>query len=129
MTYLLQQAFTILKNSESAIFINIQQSDINSGTTFTSSDFDQRFTVSLQRNHRSPTTGAVDFVSAAGLEGIYLSNAYFDPKSASDSNLRSLISFDEGSTWEKLLLVDPNCQVRSLFSQPNLHSVTTLRSY
>ncbi|KAJ3264049.1 vacuolar protein sorting/targeting protein PEP1 [Chytriomyces hyalinus] len=98
--------FTVLESKTNGIFLDIQQSRLYGsefGHLFKSNSNGVFYNRILENTNRNKQ-GFVDFEKMKGVPGVLLANQLQNPKEISGGNkvVKSLISFDDGSTWQKL---------------------------
>ena len=107
--------YTILDTSEGQVFLHINNEGNQSkyGNIYASNSTGRSFALSLQNNVRN-WNGQCDFTEVAGVKGIFLANVYDDVvinktkgeysgnSQELDEFKRTVVSFDQGGTWETL---------------------------
>jgi len=102
---LVNGGYAILDDYTGSVFLGIVHSydyTTNWGNLYASDATGSRYSLSLRGIHQY--RGIFDFVRVQGLEAIYFANVVYNTADV-DSPLRSVISFDDGSSW--LSLVPP----------------------
>ncbi|XP_072340517.1 sortilin-like [Scyliorhinus torazame] len=114
-----EQFYSILAADEEMIFIHVDEpGNTGFGTIYTSDDRGILFSKSLERHLFSDTSGTTDFTNVTSLRGVYITNVL-----DKDSNIRSVITFDNGGEWKPLKKPDnSHCDTTAKNSQMcNLH--------
>ncbi|CAI4379856.1 CQS_1a_G0024740.mRNA.1.CDS.1 [Saccharomyces cerevisiae] len=103
-----QEAFTILGSEEGSIFLHLA-TNLESGHDFGNllkSNSNGTFFVTLEHAVNRNTLGYVDFEKVQGLEGIILTNIVSNSdkvvENKEDEQLKTKITFNEGSDWNFL---------------------------
>lgn len=134
-----ENAYTILQGTTHSLAIDVllrQHTSI--GTLFVSNSNGTFFTESLRNTNRSPR-GFVDFEGIYGVEGVGIANTVENADSVgrdgSGKKIRSVMTFDDGRTWNPIRAPDrdmndqPLCQGGPDTCSLHLHSVTDARNY
>ncbi|CAG8513439.1 13693_t:CDS:10 [Funneliformis mosseae] len=139
-----ENAYTILESSTSHLVVDLLSSDShNTGNLFFSNSDGTSFVNRLKYTNRN-NKGFVDFEAVQGVGGILLANIVsnhqdVDKGSAIAKKIQSMISFDDGSSWnfikppEKSLDgIDFQCDSKKDWQNGkcslHLHSITTARN-
>eukprot|EP01130_Rhizamoeba_saxonica_P018237 TRINITY_DN905_c0_g1_i2.p1 TRINITY_DN905_c0_g1~~TRINITY_DN905_c0_g1_i2.p1 ORF type:complete len:504 (-),score=85.43 TRINITY_DN905_c0_g1_i2:27-1538(-) len=90
--------FTILDATPGSVFVNVEDRSNTYGKVYVSNDKGTDFSLTLTHNVRT-RYGSCDFTGVKGIQGIYLANARYEDDM---SMIYSLISYNEGATWDRL---------------------------
>ncbi|KAI1634357.1 vacuolar protein sorting [Biscogniauxia mediterranea] len=122
---LLEAAYTVLESTNYSIQIDVRTSQRMSkpmGTLLTSNSNGTYFTRNIEHTNRNPDA-YVDFEKVSGIQGIFLVNQVDNwedvEKEDAEKKLKTLITFDDGRTFESVKTGDDNI---------HLHSVTELNN-
>jgi hypothetical protein len=102
-----EKSYTIVESTTHSLAIDVQSHNSrNIGTLFVSNSNGTYFVESLKNTHRSDA-GYVDFEDLVNIEGVglanYIQNAReIDGGSSSALKLKTLITYDDGSSWAPL---------------------------
>ncbi|KAF0396202.1 Oligoxyloglucan reducing end-specific cellobiohydrolase [Gigaspora margarita] len=123
-----KKAYTILQSTTGSVFldvVNSSQSGEEYGSLFKSDSTGVRYSLILDDTNRN-NVGNVDFEKVQGMvDGIILANVVNNTQELIEGTKKkviSKISFDDGSTWERLKI--ENCQGENCYL--NLHSRTAI---
>lgn len=104
---LVENSYTIVESTTHSLAIDVQShSSRGIGTLFVSNSNGTFFVESLKDTHRSDV-GYVDFEELVGIDGVglanYVANArQLDGGKTAKANLKSVITYDDGSSWEPI---------------------------
>ncbi|SNX87401.1 related to VPS10 domain-containing receptor SorCS1 precursor [Melanopsichium pennsylvanicum] len=95
-----ENAYTVVDSTSHSIMIDVVDSVYdNTGVLFTSDSTGTQFVESL-RGTRRTTTGLVDFEHLVKIDGVGIANVQSEADGGGD--VRSMITFDDGSSWHTL---------------------------
>ncbi|ORX80565.1 Oligoxyloglucan reducing end-specific cellobiohydrolase [Basidiobolus meristosporus CBS 931.73] len=97
-------AYTILESNTHSVFLHASdnaQSKAEYGTIFNSNANGTYFTTSIDHVNRDER-GLVDFEKMAGIDGVAMVNQVINPNSGEKKKTRSLITHDNGRSWNLL---------------------------
>ncbi|KAK9765410.1 vacuolar protein sorting/targeting protein PEP1 [Basidiobolus ranarum] len=104
-----KNAFTILQSNTGTIFLDIFRSTTYGseyGTLFVSNSNGTYYSRSLENTNRN-NNGLVDFEKMQGIDGTILANQVINAESSgrynSKKKVRTMVSFDDGSTWKPIM--------------------------
>ncbi|KAF7289529.1 Sortilin [Mycena chlorophos] len=136
-----ENAYTLVESTTHSLAVDVVLQDMSSvGTLFVSNSNGTYFVESLKDTNRNEL-GFVDYERIFGLEGIGIANIVSNANDVEGRNapkqLRSLITFDDGSTWQPLRAPNRDsagqpvgCDTNNLDSCAlHLHSVTTPHNF
>lgn len=93
-----ENAYTVVDSTSHSIMIDVVDSIYdNTGVLFTSDSTGTEFVESLRGTRRTPQ-GLVDFEHLVKIDGVGIANVQED----ADTAVRSVITFDDGSSWQTL---------------------------
>ncbi|KAI1499629.1 vacuolar protein sorting [Biscogniauxia marginata] len=122
---LLEAAYTVLESTNYSIQIDVRTSQRMSkpmGTLLTSNSNGTYFTRNIEHTNRNPDA-YVDFEKVSGIQGIFLINQVDNwedvEKEDAEKKVKTLITFDDGRSFESVKTGDENI---------HLHSVTELNN-
>ncbi|CAG8491270.1 16400_t:CDS:10 [Acaulospora colombiana] len=121
-----KKAYTLLQSNTGSIFLDAYQSfeyNAEYGSLFKSNGDGTFFSLSLENTNRNGY-GNVDFEKVRGMDGIILANVVsntLELKKGVSKKIVTMISFDDGSTWERLKINS------NLNGYLNLHGRTDIR--
>ncbi|KAG2143753.1 uncharacterized protein EDB93DRAFT_1321681 [Suillus bovinus] len=126
-----ENAYTIVESTVHSLAVDVVLHDMTSvGTLFVSNSNGTYFVESLMNTNRN-MMGYVDYETIYGVEGVgianVISNAQDVERKMATKQLQSVITFDDGSSWNPLTAPSGTCS-----SQPcslHLHSVTDMHNY
>ncbi|KAI8924010.1 hypothetical protein BC831DRAFT_467920 [Entophlyctis helioformis] len=98
--------YTLLESTTGGVFLDVAQGLEDYGMLFKSNQNGEYFSKSLSYTHRS-SRGVVDFEKLRSVPGIILANRVVNPHDPPGTHrVESLMSYDDGSTWTKLVAPD-----------------------
>ncbi|RHZ50479.1 hypothetical protein Glove_498g22 [Diversispora epigaea] len=120
-----KQVYTLLQSNTGSVFLDVYRSlafNAEYGALFKSNGNGTFFSLSLESTNRN-SVGNVDFEKVQGMDGIILANivSNIDEVKSKGKKVISEISFDDGSTWNRLK-TRPNCKNDDCYL--NLHGRT-----
>lgn len=120
-----EDAYTILESTNYSIQVDVMTSKyVAMGSLFTSNSNGTYFTKNVEYTNRN-ADGFVDFEKISNIQGVVLVNLVDNwkdvQKSGQGKKLKSLISFDDGRSFE-------NLKVKGTDKELHLHSVTNLHN-
>jgi hypothetical protein len=119
-----EEAYTILESTNYSIQVDVMTSkNVVMGTLYTSNSNGTYFTKNVENTNRN-ADGFVDFEKIANIQGVVLVNVVSNAEKVQKGQpkqLKSQISYDDGRTFEKLLVKDSKKEL-------HLHSVTNLHN-
>ncbi len=93
-----ENAYTVVDSTSHSIMVDVVDSIYdNTGVLFTSDSTGTQFVESLRGTRRTPQ-GLVDFEHLVQIDGVGIANVVAE----GEGNVRSAITFDDGSTWHTL---------------------------
>ncbi|PSK55766.1 Vacuolar protein sorting/targeting protein 10 [Elsinoe australis] len=120
-----EDAYTILESTNYSLQIDVMSTrpDSPMGTLFTSNSNGTYFTENIRHTNRN-RAGFVDFEKIQNIQGLALVNTVENWKEAERSGfvgreVVTLMSFDDGRTWQTLKVGDENLHLHSVTSQRN----------
>ncbi|KIW01039.1 uncharacterized protein PV09_07554 [Verruconis gallopava] len=120
-----EDAYTILESTNYSIQVDVMTQRFSyMGSLFTSNSNGTYFTKNVDHTNRSPT-GIVDFEKIQNIQGIVLVNVVNnweevqEPLSFAKKEIKSRISFDDGRTWEPLMVGKEELHIHSVTEQHN----------
>jgi hypothetical protein len=120
---LVENAYTIVESTTHSLAIDVQShASRGIGTLFVSNSNGTYFVESLQNTHRSEA-GYVDFEELVGVDGVglanYVANAReVDGGKTTKAKLKSVITYDDGSSWEPIHPPDKDVHGKSFKCNP-----------
>ncbi|KAG2364310.1 vacuolar protein sorting/targeting protein 10 [Suillus spraguei] len=126
-----ENAYTIVESTIHSLAVDVVLHDmITVGTLFVSNSNGTYFVESLKDTNRN-MMGYVDYETIYGVEGVGIANVVANAQDVerkmSTKQLRSVITFNDGSSWDPLVAPSGTCS-----SKPcslHLHSVTDMHNY
>ncbi|KAG1846680.1 Oligoxyloglucan reducing end-specific cellobiohydrolase [Suillus tomentosus] len=126
-----ENAYTIVESTVHSLAVDVVLHDITTvGTLFVSNSNGTYFVESLMNTNRN-MMGYVDYETIYGVEGVGIANVVANAQDVerkmAAKQLRSVITFDDGSSWNSLVAPSGTCS-----SEPcslHLHSVTDMHNY
>ncbi|KAG2114629.1 uncharacterized protein F5147DRAFT_834477 [Suillus discolor] len=126
-----ENAYTIVESTVHSLAVDIVLQDLTTvGTLFVSNSNGTYFVESLTDTNRN-VAGYVDYDTIYGVDGVgianVIANAQDVERKMAAKQLRSVITFNDGSSWDPLVAPRGTCS-----SEPcslHLHSVTDLHDY
>ncbi|KAG2141838.1 hypothetical protein DEU56DRAFT_267583 [Suillus clintonianus] len=126
-----ENAYTIVESTVHSLAVDVVLHDVtNIGTLFVSNSNGTYFVESLKDTNRN-MAGYVDYENIYGVEGVgianVIANAQDVERQMAAKQLRSVITFNDGSSWDPLLAPSGSCS--SDTCSLHLHSVTDMHNY
>jgi photosystem II stability/assembly factor-like uncharacterized protein len=126
-----ENAYTIVESTVHSLAVDVVLHDITTvGTLFVSNSNGTYFVESLKDTNRN-MVGYVDYETIYGVEGVGIANVVANAQDVerkmTAKQLRSVITFNDGSSWDPLVAPSGTCS-----SEPcslHLHSVTDMHNY
>jgi hypothetical protein len=119
-----EDAYTVLESTNYSIQVDVMSSkSVAMGTLYTSNSNGTYFTKNVENTNRN-SDGYVDFEKVANIQGVVLVNVVDNPdkvKKGAPKKIKSQISFDDGRSFEPLL-------IKGTKDELHLHSVTNLHN-
>ncbi|TFK37398.1 vacuolar protein sorting/targeting protein 10 [Crucibulum laeve] len=136
-----ENAYTIVESTTHSLAVDVVLQDRSTiGTLFVSNSNGTFFVESLKDTNRNEM-GFVDYERLYGIEGIGLANVVANAKDVegrgSNKQIKSVITFDDGSSWAPLRAPTTDSDGRRISCNPadtdicslHLHSVTTPHNF
>ncbi|KAJ7065213.1 vacuolar protein sorting/targeting protein 10 [Mycena amicta] len=126
-----ENAYTLVESTTHSLAVDVVLQSMSSiGTLFVSNSNGTFFVESLKDTNRNEL-GFVDYERIYGVEGIGIANVVSNANDVEGRNepklLRSLITFDDGSTWQPLQAPKAGCNTDEC--SLHLHSVTAPHNF
>ncbi|KAG0203863.1 vacuolar protein sorting/targeting protein PEP1 [Mortierella sp. NVP41] len=122
-----RNGFTVLQSTTGALMVDVAKSNVQGrehGRLFKSNSNGTFFSLQLENTNRNDRQ-LVDWEKIGGIDGVVLANQLMNPGTlAKDGkkNIRSLVSFNDGATWNPLRAPQGDCNDNDC--SLHLHSVT-----
>ncbi|GLB41498.1 putative functions as a sorting receptor in the Golgi compartment required for the intracellular sorting and delivery of soluble vacuolar proteins, like carboxypeptidase Y (CPY) and proteinase A [Lyophyllum shimeji] len=136
-----ENAYTIVESTKYSLAVDVVLHDRSTlGTLFMSNSNGTFFVESLKDTNRNEM-GFVDYERLYGVDGIGLANVVANAKDVegrgADKQLRTLITFDDGSNWQPIRPPAKDADGRKIHCNPadtdecslHLHSITTPHNF
>ncbi|OAX34393.1 Oligoxyloglucan reducing end-specific cellobiohydrolase, partial [Rhizopogon vinicolor AM-OR11-026] len=126
-----ENAYTIVESTVHSLAVDVVLYEMSSiGTLFVSNSNGTYFVESLKDTNRN-MAGYVDYETIYGIEGVGIANVVTNAQDVErqmvGKQLRSMITFDDGSSWRPLSAPSGSCS--SDTCSLHLHSVTDAHNY
>ncbi|KIK03719.1 hypothetical protein K443DRAFT_676547 [Laccaria amethystina LaAM-08-1] len=136
-----ENAYTIVESTTHSLAVDVVLQDRSSiGTLFVSNSNGAFFVESLKDTNRNDR-GYVDYEKLYGVDGVGLANVVSNAKDVqgrgAQKQLKTMITFDDGSTWTSLRPPSQDNEGKRItcdpadtdLCSPHLHSITTPHNY